>query len=105
MLRMFFHQGQNIALTLGLPLLLFLGLRADYDNKPGFVRDAKLAFALLAVILLVLTGGLLSELALYWPLPLALVFLALLASALFKKVGREAEKPAAPPAGSGKPQA
>ena len=87
---------QKAALAVGLPLLLFLGLRGERGNRAAFTRDAALAYALLAVILLVITGGLWAELALRWPLPLALAFLALLASALFTSTGEEATKPDVP---------
>lgn len=105
MLHTLFTCGQKIALALGLPLLLFLGLRAEHDTKAAFTRDALLAFALLSVILLVITGGLWAELHIRWPLPLAVVFLLLLASGLFTVPRPGVEKPAAPRGGHGRPEA
>lgn len=71
---------QKIALTLGLPMLIFLGLR---DSGEGLRRDALQAFALLAVILLGAGAALWADMEILWPLALAVVFLALLALALF----------------------
>lgn len=53
-------------------------------SHPHFLTQR---LALLTGILLLITGGLWSELAMYWPLPLAVGFLVLLASALFTSAG------------------
>ena len=98
---------QKCSLVLGLPVLLFLGLRKHRDNAGDFARHAGLAFALLGAILGLLTWGVYEDTGLVWPGAVALGFMLVFGSALFRvrpvKPEPEAKATAAPRAGSRNP--
>lgn len=75
---------QKCSLVLGLPVLLFLGLRKHRDNAEAFTRHAGLAFALLAAILGLLAWGVYEDSGLIWPGAVALGFMLVFGSALFR---------------------
>lgn len=76
---------QKCSLAVGVPVLLFLGLRIEKDDsQETFAQHALLAFALLTVILGLLAWGAYEELGLVWPGVAVLGFLAVFGSALFR---------------------
>ena len=98
---------QKCSLVLGLPVLLFLGLRKHRDNTGAFARHAGLAFALLGAILGLICWGVYEDTGLIWPSAVALGFMLVFGSALFRvrpvKPEPEAKTTAAPRAGIRKP--
>lgn len=98
---------QKCSLVLGLPVLLFLGLRQHKDAPGDFVRHAGLAFVLLGVILGILSYGAYEDKGLIWPGAVALGFMLVFGSALFRvrpvKPEPAAKTTAAPRAGSRNP--
>ena len=75
---------QKCSLIIGLPVLLFLGLRKHKDNTGDFARHAGLAFVLLGAILGLLTWGVYEDTGLVWPGAVALGFMLVFGSALFR---------------------
>ena len=75
---------QKCSLVLGLPVLLFLGLRKHRDNTGAFARHAGLAFALLGAILGLICWGVYEDTGLIWPGAVALGFMLVFGSALFR---------------------
>ena len=98
---------QKCSLVLGLPVLLFLGLRKHRDNTGAFARHAGLAFALLGAILGLICWGVYEDTGLIWSSAVALGFMLVFGSALFRvrpvKPEPEAKATAAPRAGSRNP--
>lgn len=76
---------QKSSLAIGVPILLFLGLRVEGDeSSAAFAQNTVLAFALLTGLLGLLTWGVYEELGLLWPGAVALAFLVVFGSALFR---------------------
>lgn len=75
---------QKCSLVLGLPVLLFLGLRQHKDAPGDFARHAGLAFALLGAILGLICWGVYEDTGLIWPGAVALGFMLVFGSALFR---------------------
>lgn len=75
---------QKCSLVLGLPVLLFLGLRQHKDAPGDFVRHAGLAFVLMGAILGLICWGVYEDNGLVWPGAVALGFMLVLGSALFR---------------------
>ena len=75
---------QKCSLVLGLPVLLFLGLRKHKDNTGDFARHAGLAFALLGAILGLICWGVYEDTGIIWPGVVALGFMLVFGSALFR---------------------
>lgn len=75
---------QKCSLVLGLPVLLFLGLRKHKDAPGDFARHAGLAFALLGAILGLICWGVYEDTGLIWPGAVALGFMLVFGSALFR---------------------
>lgn len=98
---------QKCSLVLGLPVLLFLGLRQHKDAPGDFARHAGLAFVLLGAILGLICWGVYEDTGLIWPGAVALGFMLVFGSALFRvrpvKPEPEAKATAAPHAGSRTP--
>ena len=98
---------QKCSLVLGLPVLLFLGLRKHKDAPGDFARHAGLAFALLGAILGLICWGVYEDTGLIWPGAVALGFMLVFGSALFRvrpvKPEPAAKATAAPHAGSRNP--
>ena len=98
---------QKCSLVLGLPVLLFLGLRKHRDNTGDFARHAGLAFALLGAILGLICWGVYEDTGLVWPGAVALGFMLVFGSALFRvrpvRPQQAAKTTAAPRAGIRKP--
>lgn len=74
---------QKCSLVLGLPVLLFLGLRQHKDAPGDFARHAGLAFVLLGGMLGLICWGVYEDSGLVWPGAVALGFLLVFGSALF----------------------
>ena len=98
---------QKCSLVLGLPVLLFLGLRQHKDAPGDFARHAGLAFVLLGAILGLICWGVYEDTGLIWPGAVALGFMLVFGSALFRvrpvKPEQAAKTTAAPHAGIHKP--
>lgn len=98
---------QKCSLVLGLPVLLFLGLRKHKDAPGDFARHAGLAFVLLGAILGLICWGVYEDTGLIWPGAVALGFMLVFGSALFRvrpvKPEPEAKATAAPRAESRNP--
>jgi len=75
---------QKCSLVLGLPVLLFLGLRKHRDNTGDFACHAGLAFALMGAILGLICWGVYEDTGLVWPGAVALGFMLVFGSALFR---------------------
>lgn len=75
---------QKCSLVLGLPVLLFLGLRQHKDAPGDFARHAGLAFVLLGVILGLICWGVYEDSGRIWPGAVALGFMLVFGSALFR---------------------
>ena len=75
---------QKCSLVLGLPVLLFLGLRKHKDAPGDFARHAGLAFVLLGAILGLICWGVYEDTGLVWPGAVALAFMLVFGSALFR---------------------
>lgn len=76
---------QKSSLAMGVPVLLLLGLRIEEDDSAAaFAQNTMLAFVLLTAILGLLAWGAYEELGLLWPGAVALAFLAVFGSALFR---------------------
>ena len=106
-LKNFWNVLQKCSLVIGLPVLLFLGLRKHKDNTGAFARHAGLAFALLGAILGLICWGVYQDTGLIWPSAVALGFMLVFGSALFRvrpvKPEPEAKTTAAPPEQSRNP--
>ena len=98
---------QKCSLVLGLPVLLFLGLRKPKDAPGDFARHAGLAFVLLGAILGLICWGVYEDTGLVWPGAVALAFMLVFGSALFRvrpvKPEPAAKTTAVPHAGSRNP--
>ena len=98
---------QKCSLVLGLPVLLFLGLRKHRDNTGAFARHAGLAFALLGAILGLICWGIYEDSGRIWPGAVAIGFMLVFGSALFRvrpvKPEPAAKTTAAPRVGIRKP--
>ncbi len=75
---------QKCSLVLGLPVLLFLGLRKHRDTTGDFACHAGLAFALMGAILGLICWGVYEDTGLVWPGAVALGFMLVFGSALFR---------------------
>lgn len=91
---------QKCSLIIGLPVLLFIGLRRHKDTPDNFARHSATAFVLLGVILGILSYGAYEDKGLIWPGAVALGFMLVFGSALFRvrpvKPEPEAKTTAAP---------
>lgn len=98
---------QKCSLIIGLPVLLFIGLRRHKDTPDNFAKHSATAFVLLGVILGILSYGAYEDKGLIWPGAVTLGFMLVFGSALFRvrpvKPEPEAKATAAPRAGSRKP--
>ena len=102
-LKNFWNVLQKCSLVLGLPVLLFLGLRNHRENAGDFARHAGLAFVLMGAILGLICWGVYEDNGLVWPGAVALGFMLVFGSALFRvrpvKPEPAAKTTAAPRAG------
>lgn len=75
---------QKCSLIIGLPVLLVIGLRRHKDTPDNFARHSGSAFVLFGVILGILSYGAYEDNGLIWPGAVALGFMLVFGSALFR---------------------
>ena len=75
---------QKCSLIIGLPVLLFIGLRHHRDSPDVFARHSGMAFVLLGFLLGVISIAVYEDSGLIWPGAVALGFMLVFGSALFR---------------------
>lgn len=75
---------QKCSLIIGLPVLLFIGLRHHRNSPDIFARHSGTAFVLLGFLLGVISIAVYKDSGLIWPSVVALGFMIVFGSALFR---------------------